>query len=225
MIGRAHGCANFEGQATAEIKVALMHLYLALFPGMLSPMTELCDRAEALVLFSGGIDSFALAYLLKGRGFGINGVFVDYGQAARHPEWDAAQRAAHHLQIPVMRISCDSGISFDVGELSGRNLFLASTAAFFAPVSCTLLAIGIHAGVPYYDCSPVFVERLKPIIEEQSNGRMTLITPFLNWHKPQIVRYAIDAGLPLEATYSCESGSIPPCGSCASCRDREALGC
>lgn len=188
-------------------------------------MTESLVPVKAVVLLSGGIDSFALAHLLKGRGLSISGVFIDYGQAARHPEWDAAQRTARHLEISASRVSCDSGISFDAGELFGRNLFLASTAAFIAPASCTLLAIGIHAGVPYYDCSPSFVERLKPIIEEQSNGRMTLIAPFLDWHKPQIIRYAIDADLPLEATYSCESGSIPPCRSCASCRDREALGC
>jgi 7-cyano-7-deazaguanine synthase len=31
--------------------------------------------------------------------------------------------------------------------------------------------------------------------------------------------------LPVQLTYSCELGSVPPCGLCLSCADRRALGC
>jgi 7-cyano-7-deazaguanine synthase len=63
------------------------------------------------------------------------------------------------------------------------------------------------------------------LAQEHTDGRLCIIAPFIDLHKPQIYRYFQDAQLPLEATYSCEAGSLPPCGSCASCRDRRALGC
>jgi 7-cyano-7-deazaguanine synthase len=107
----------------------------------------------------------------------------------------------------------------------GRNAFLIFTAIFLGRMHHGLLAIGVHAGTPYYDCSPAFLTGMKQSAEEHTAGRLTISAPFLTWEKPQIVKYFLQAGLPIAVTYSCESGILPPCGSCASCRDRRALGC
>ena len=174
---------------------------------------------------SGGIDSASCVYFFKQQGYSVNGIFVDYGQAARQQEWLAVERLKKILDIDIQRIQVSALDVFGAGELVGRNVFLISSAMFLAGVQDGLLVIGIHAGTPYYDCSFGFVERMKQITEEHTSGRLTISAPFLDWDKRQIYRYFSETGLPVEATYSCELGAVPPCGVCASCQDRRKLGC
>lgn len=176
------------------------------------------------VLMSGGIDSSALAKFCLDRGLRTRGLFIDYGQAARNYEWRSVQAVASQLSIRADRLEC-RGQSFGAGELIGRNLFLVSAAIFLGQIHSGLIAIGVHDGTPYYDCSQPFIERVAAIIEEQSGGTLSLIAPFIGFQKPQIYSYFQSTGLDIEATYSCESGVFPPCGSCASCQDRRTLGC
>lgn len=183
------------------------------------------SRKKATVLMSGGIDSASCAYLLKHQGFAVHGIFIDYGQAACQQERLAVDRLQLILDIDVLHLKASSPDIFGPGELVGRNAFLISSAMFLGGVKRGVLAIGVHAGTPYYDCSAGFIERMKQIAEEHTDGRLTVSAPFLSWDKAQIYRYFGETGLPIEATYSCESGTLPPCGACASCHDRRKLGC
>lgn len=163
--------------------------------------------------------------MLVSQGFSVRGIFVDYGQAARSAEALAVSRIAEHMAIATTTLSVGTGAPFGPGELVGRNAFLLMSAIFLGQVHFGVLAIGIHAGTPYFDCSPSFFDRMRILVEEHTAGRLTLAAPFLTWDKGQIHAYAVASGIPIAATYSCESGTIPPCGSCASCRDRRSLGC
>lgn len=183
------------------------------------------EQLEVALLVSGGIDSTAAAHFFTAKGHLVRGIFIDYGQAARQQEWQAVQALAQTFSIGVKKINCFGTKKFGAGELIGRNAFLVSTAVFLGDLHRGFIAVGVHAGTPYYDCSAVFVERMKTIVEEQSNGALTLVAPFLEWRKPEIFSYCESVGLSLVNTYSCERGTSPPCASCASCRDREALGC
>lgn len=180
---------------------------------------------DATVLMSGGMDSAACAHILMQQGHHVRGVFVDFGQAAAAPEIEAVTKLAEILGISVSRIQVSASEGFGTGELVGRNAFLLTAAIFLAGAQSGLLAIGIHDGTPYYDCSPQFLARMKQVAQEHTNGRLDVIAPLLDWKKPEIYAYFQQSGLPIEATYSCESGTVPPCGTCASCRDRRALGC
>jgi 7-cyano-7-deazaguanine synthase len=183
------------------------------------------STVEAVVLLSGGLDSAACAHLLLGEGYRVRGLFVDFGQAAARQEAVAVAQLSQALKIETESITVRSENSFGAGELVGRNAFLLLTAMFLGKAHRGLLTLGIHAGTPYFDCSPPFVSRMQQVVQEHTDGRLQVVAPFIDWHKPQIHEYFAKSGLPLEATYSCESGTIPPCGSCASCRDRRALGC
>lgn len=180
---------------------------------------------NALVLISGGLDSYACAHLLKQQGAKVRGVFIDYGQAAVENERLAVEILAQQLQIPVAYLYTHTSQKFGEGELLGRNAFLISAAVFLGGAQDGLVAIGVHAGTPYIDCSTQFFEAARNLVEIQSDNRLSLTAPFLDWSKAQIYQYLTSQELPVDQTYSCESGTIPPCGSCASCRDREALGC
>jgi 7-cyano-7-deazaguanine synthase len=93
------------------------------------------------------------------------------------------------------------------------------------PWSVGILALGIHSGTTYYDCSPAFMKAITELVAEQTDGTLTILAPFLEWSKKQIYDYFTSAKLPIDLTYSCEVGADEPCTVCNSCRDRSALGC
>ena len=179
----------------------------------------------ATVLLSGGIDSAACAHLLRARGHDVGGFFVDYGQAAANPEECAAKSIASQIGIPLGVYRVLGGPYFTPGELIGRNAFLLLSAVLLAPNKSGLVAIGVHAGTTYYDCSFAFIEKMGRLISEHTDGTLQLLAPFLKWNKKDVFDYFAKSGIPLELTYSCEAGVVPPCGRCASCRDRRILGC
>lgn len=181
--------------------------------------------SEAMVLMSGGIDSTACAHFLKGRNHNVRGVFFNYGQAAAAAESHAVRRAASFLHVPLSVYEVTGAESFSQGELPFRNAFLITSAAFLSGSKSGLLAIGVHAGTPYFDCSTTFVESMARIICDHTNGSLRLIAPFLQWTKGEVFQYFVSSGIPVDLTYSCEAGLSPPCGLCASCRDRQSFGC
>ncbi|WP_321326410.1 7-cyano-7-deazaguanine synthase [Thiomicrorhabdus sp.] len=175
---------------------------------------------KATVLLSGGIDSVSCAHLLKKKGFSVSAVFVDYGQASLHQECIAVEKIKDELEIEVKYIVTTAPKMDDHGEIIGRNAFLIFSAIFSAEVHSGLLAIGIHSGTPYYDCSKNFITQMENIVSEYCNGRLSLIAPFVDWDKSSVYQYFRETGIPIEMTYSCESGAFPPCKQCASCIDR-----
>ena len=174
---------------------------------------------------SGGLDSSACAHFLIRQGAEVRGVFIDYGQAAAAFERRAAVSISAHLGLAFTEYSVLGSEPFSSGELVGRNAFLAISTLFLTRARPGLLVMGLHAGTPYYDCSEPFVAALAKLVSEHTDGRVAFVAPFLTWSKKQIYDYFVSSYLPLELTYSCEAGQEPPCGVCASCRDRAALGC
>jgi len=186
----------------------------------LEPLTP-----SACVLMSGGIDSAACAHFLLANGIAVSAVFIDYGQAASAFEREAALSLAAYLKIPLKQLIVQGGPIFGPGELVGRNGFLISAALFLTKGEPSLIAMGLHAGTPYVDCSEVFAKSMSRIIAEQTDGQVALSTPFISWNKRDVFEYFVSNNLPLDLTYSCEIGAKPPCNTCASCHDRRALGC
>ena len=86
-----------------------------------------------------------------------------------------------------------------------------------------IIAIGIHEGPPYYDCSEGFLRSIQTLVDGYAAGRIKIAAPFLKWGKPIIWEFCKKVGVPVDSTYSCEKGGGHPCGTCLSCKDREAL--
>jgi 7-cyano-7-deazaguanine synthase len=175
------------------------------------------------VLFSGGIDSTSCIHLFKKKGHEVRGIFVDFGQAAARYELEAVSRLSEHFSVPVTKLKASSPTAFGAGELVGRNYFLIASALLLGNCHEGLLAIGIHAGTGYYDCSPAFLSRVEVLVQECSNGRVSVVAPFIEWSKDDVYSYFQVEHLPLHETYSCEAGVVPSCGDCASCKDRVRL--
>ena len=148
---------------------------------------------------------------------------MDYGQKAGRHERSAALKVARHFQIPLKYVKCSGVRSKHKGFIQGRNAFLVLTALMEMRAPKGILALGVHAGTPYYDCGPNFIRGLQSIVDGYTNGTVQLSAPFLRWKKNDIWEFCHEVGVPLELTYSCERGSRQPCGACLSCRDLEAL--
>lgn len=165
------------------------------------------------------------AHMALQRGKETTGVFVDYHQSACKLEGLAAKSIAGHLDIPLVSYAVDLGRSFGDGEILGRNLMLLSMCLSGIDDETGAISIGVHAGTDYHDCGPEFISPANTLIQSLSGGRFVLMAPLIEWTKQQVIGYAVEEGLPLHLSYSCERGALPPCGECLSCRDREEIPC
>jgi len=176
-----------------------------------------------LILFSGGVDSTACINYYKDQNFSIETIFIDYGQKSSNYEKKSAVNIASYFGVPINCLVFKSNKTFSQGEIEGRNAFLVLAALLSYPDINGSIAMGIHSGTPYYDCSDSFVKDINQILNGYTNGKVILSAPFLKWDKKQVYNYCRDNKLPIHLTYSCESGTARPCGKCLSCLDRGAL--
>ncbi len=104
------------------------------------------------LLLSGGVDSALVARLLVDAGTPPTALFVDYGQPAAAAEDRASSAVAAHFGLLRERVAV-TGLSLPSrGEIVGRNDLLLAVAHASAPGRD--IALGVHAGTGYADCSP-----------------------------------------------------------------------
>ena len=179
-------------------------------------------RSSILVLVSGGVDSTACLHYYLEREKSPQALFINYGQAASGPEGAAAVRIAGHYKVSLTQLKLSGCCDKSPGLVRGRNAYLALAALLELPAGLTSIALAIHSGTPYWDCSSEFVNTIQGLFDAYTDGKVRLRVPFLRWSKGQILRYCLERQVPLSLTYSCEAGVSPPCGDCPSCRDWEA---
>ena len=170
------------------------------------------------VLLSGGIDSALVASLLRTEGWLTSAIWVDYGQPAVKAEREASRSLAEHFGLEWQEAVVRGFVVPPKGEVQGRNDMLVATARACTPG--INLAIGVHAGTSYADCSPQWLAAWNRLLDIQHAGAVALLAPLANLDKPATLALARDYEVPLQLTYSCEAG-ITPCGTCLSCVDRQ----
>jgi len=164
----------------------------------------------------------ACADFYRDMGRPVCAMFVDYGQAAAAHEAPAAAAVACHFNIPLCTVTLRGLRPKAEGEIPARNAFLVSVAAMERPPSVLAIAVGVHAGTPYADCSERFINAAKQLLHFQGTP-VDVLAPFIDWQKQEVIEYARRRALPIDLTYSCEAGKLPPCGACSSCLDRRSL--
>jgi 7-cyano-7-deazaguanine synthase len=188
--------------------------------------------SSAVVLLSGGLDSYTAAAIAKADGFRLHALTMRYGQ--RHAaELAAARRVAaalgveRHIELDV-DLSVFGGSSLTSGEpvpkdrpidpgeipstyVPARNTVFLSLALAWAEV---LLAHDIYIGVNaldysgYPDCRPEFIaafERLASVATAEGvhGGRFTIHAPLQTLTKADIIRRGLSLGLDYGLTHSC----------------------
>jgi len=192
-------------------------------------------KNRTVALLSGGVDSMVLCdSLLKEKGVSPIALFVDYGQRAAEKEYRAAIAYAkgrlkcHKVSVTVKGVLLGSqlisGNLRDKSFLPGRNLLLLLAAAWKAcEFKADFIAIGLRDVAAFPDTSDVFVRGFSTLSYMAFGRPLTVLAPFLNFSKQDVVSLGRELGTKLSVSYSCYLGKTKPCGRCLGCKDRKAL--
>src|SRR5207302_448568 len=116
-------------------------------------------------------DSYACAHFFKNSlKRSPTALFVDYGQTAARSERKAFDRITISLGSKALFASLNLQREFGAGLIPGRNGLLIMAALAAAPKRTSAIAIGIHSGTTYYDCSEHFLKRVDEFVQEYSSG-------------------------------------------------------
>jgi len=192
---------------------------------------------RAVVLLSGGLDSYTAAAIAKTQRFSLFALTVRYGQ--RHArEVESARAVARelgierHLELDVdLRAIGGSSLTSDAAVPRDRNLQTTDIPSTYVPARNTIflsLALGwaevlgardIVLGVNaldysgYPDCRPEFVaafERLANLGTRAGveGARFRVHTPLISLGKADIIRRGCELGLDYGLTHSCYAPSL-----------------
>jgi 7-cyano-7-deazaguanine synthase len=192
---------------------------------------------RAIVLLSGGLDSYTAAAIAKAEGFTVCALTVQYGQ--RHArEIEAAREVARalgveqHLELSVdLRAIGGSALTSDIAVPRDRDLGSPEVPQTYVPARNTIflaLALGwaevldardIFMGVNaldysgYPDCRPEFIQAFESLASLATRAgvdgaRFRVHTPLITLSKADIIRRGLDLRLDYGLTLSCYDPGI-----------------
>jgi 7-cyano-7-deazaguanine synthase len=203
--------------------------------------------SKAVLLLSGGLDSYTAGALAREAGFDVYALTVNYGQ--RHAREIIAARqvadalgAKAHREVAVDLATLGGSSLLGDGEVPktgpdpttipstyvpARNTIMLSIALAWAETlgACDIF-IGINAldysGYP--DCRPEYIEAFETMARLATRAgvegrRFRIQTPLIRLTKAEIITRGISLGLDYGLTHSCYD-PLPqgaPCGRCDSC--------
>jgi 7-cyano-7-deazaguanine synthase len=200
---------------------------------------------RAVVLLSGGLDSYTAAAIAEAQRFTLFALTIDYGQRHRR-EVEAARAVARalgierHLELDVdLRAIGGSSLTSGVAVPRDRDLESGGIPSTYVPARNTIflslalgwaevlqahdIVIGVNAldysGYP--DCRPEFIgafERLADVATRAGveGARFRVHTPLLTLGKAEIIKRGLDLGLDYGLTHSCYDPS-PSGRPCGGC--------
>ncbi|WP_340680648.1 7-cyano-7-deazaguanine synthase QueC [Paraglaciecola sp.] len=199
---------------------------------------------KAVVIFSGGMDSFTVLNMAVKQGYEVYALSFNYGQ--RHKkELDYAARACAQLAVAhkIIDISAineligGSSLTSDIKVAEGhyaqesmlttvvpnRNMILLSMAVGYAvSLAAGKVFYGAHSGdhAIYPDCRPEFVDKMNDVCAIANYEAVEIVTPFLYESKIAILAAGIAMGLDYNQTWTCYNGRDKACGKCGACQER-----
>ena len=189
-------------------------------------------NGSAVVLLSGGLDSYTAAAMVGRQGFRLHALTVRYGQRHAH-EVDAARAVAaalgvaRHLELDVdLRAFGGSSLTTDAPVPKDRSIDPAEIPSTYVPARNTVflslalawaevlgasdIVVGVNAldysGYP--DCRPEYLAAFEHMAALATRagvegGRFTIHAPLLRLSKADIIRRGIELGLDYGLTHSC----------------------
>ncbi len=201
-------------------------------------------QKKAVVIYSGGMDSFTLLNKVVKEGFDVYALTFNYGQK-QVKEVEIAKKACAKLGVShkILDISAINALmqsssligSEDVPEghyesesmkstvVPNRNMILLSLAiAYGVDIKAGKVYYGAHSGdhAIYPDCRPEFVQKMNDVAGIANYEHVSIETPYLNSTKGEILKDGLSMGLTYETTWTCYNGRDKACGKCGACVER-----
>lgn len=186
----------------------------------------------AILLLSGGLDSYTAGAIARAEGFALNALTVRYGQT-HAAEVDASRRVAaalgvaRHVELALdLRAIAASALTgagavpkdrpIDAADIPStyvpaRNtIFLSLALAWAETLGASDLVIGVNAldysGYP--DCRPEYIAAFTALADLATRAGVTgqhfrVHTPLIALSKAEIIRRGLALGLDYGLTHSC----------------------
>lgn len=185
------------------------------------------DTGLTGLLFSGGMDSVALAHHRRPDRL----ILINYGQIVSSAEIKAARYFANELDLPLTELEADlrctgaGSLAHADQEQTGhhpewwpfRNQLLVSIgAAWGVTKGITRLLIGtVKSDSCFADGTERFLDAMNALLATQE-GAMRLEAPAIGIDTSELIRVSAMPTRYLPMCFSCNV-SIRPCGTCRSC--------
>ncbi len=200
---------------------------------------------RALVLLSGGLDSaVSLSWALR-EGWSVYPLTFHYHERPQR-EKDATASLVRHSRCQENLLEVDLPFLMEVEDLRenglenpslqdapgsyvpARNLIFYATAAHYGEILGAQWLVGGHNGADgeiFPDAAPAFFGGLNRLLKlgllTASKSRLQIVNPLEGLTKADVLRLGRELGVPFDVTWSCHYDGAVPCGTCASCRERE----
>lgn len=205
---------------------------------------------NAIILFSGGLDSTTCLAYAKSQGFNCHAISFNYHQK-HSAELNAAKRIAAHLganhiiidlpnaqfhgsaltdeKVNVPDFHASNAIP--VTYVPARNtIFLSFALAWAEVLNANDIFIGVSAidYSNYPDCRPEYIQAFQTLANLATksgveNNHVRIQTPLIHLSKAETIELGIGLGVDYSMTVSCYQADPQglACGKCASCRLRK----
>ena len=198
---------------------------------------------KAIVLLSGGMDSATALYWGKRQGYELYALSLLYHY--RTPKEIRATKVlvekcgAKLIEVPIpfMRDVTDLReegypISFmenaPEGYMPMKNLIFYSLAIYYSEIYGINIIIGGHIQSDpniYPDASREYFDGIENLGNQGTlphpRRNIKILMPLIDKSKTEVLKLALELGVPLELTWSCFYTRKIPCGRCKACRERK----
>ena len=202
---------------------------------------------KTVVILSGGMDSTTALFIAKKEGYEIVPLHFNYGQRTEKKELESFNKICDYLNlqnryiidIPFFKQIGASALvdenievptdgikpGIPVTYVPFRNgIFLSIAAAVAEKEEASAIYIGVveEDSSGYPDCREEFIKNMQKAINAgtKPETNIEIKTPLIHLKKEDIVKKALEVGVPLELTWSCYKNEDEACGVCDSCRLR-----
>lgn len=198
---------------------------------------------KVILTLSGGLDSATVLALAKKQKKDINVLTINYGQKNWKKELQCVEKLCELYDIKNLKILdfswlgnlggsaiTDENLSLTSVEDTNiyvpfRNtLILSASVAWAEVINCNLIYTGSIDGNSEEICldnTPKFYDAFNKLVEKATGKKIITIAPLIDLKKEEVLKLAIELGVPLQYTWSCVLSAIEPCYSCSPCIDRK----
>ena len=198
---------------------------------------------KSVILLSGGLDSLVCLGAMKEKLNIKLALTFNYGQKSAEQEIYASQRLANYyhiehevIELPFLKRITKTALVSDtkipennlyttnsakaVWVPNRNGLFLNIAASYADSFNFTHIIFGANkdeAGT-FPDNSKEFANQISECFNNSTMAHPKVVAPLIDMNKNDIVKLALEKGMPLEFTRSCYNKTKLNCGKCESCK-------